>query len=66
MLIGCVFDVLKTRKVIAHCDSHNTASEKVMKKSVMIPKDSTGRRFYSKTEVISGKYLYEIENFKRN
>lgn len=53
MLIGCVFDVLKTRKVIAHCDSHNTASEKVMKKSVMIPKDSTGRRFYSKTGVIS-------------
>ncbi len=53
MLIRYAFDVLKARKVIAHCDSHNTASENVLKKSVMIPKDSTGRRFYSKTGVIS-------------
>ena len=59
-LIDHAFEVLKADRVQAHCDSRNTASEKVMKKLGMTLEDDTGTRFYPKTGVTSGEYLYVI------
>lgn len=61
-LIGYAFDVLSARKVIAHCDIRNSASEKVMKKLGMTLIDDSGTRFYEKTGVTSGELTYCIDN----
>ncbi len=61
-LIGYAFEVLSAKKVIAHCDIRNRASEKVMKKLGMTLKDNSGTRFYEKTGVTSGELMYCIEN----
>lgn len=60
-LIGYAFDVLLARKVIAHCDIRNSASEKVMKKLGMTLIDNSGTRVYEKTGVTSGELTYCIE-----
>lgn len=60
-LIGYAFEVLSAKKVIAHCDIRNRASEKVMKKLGMTLKDNSGTRFYEKTGVTSGELMYCIE-----
>lgn len=60
-LISYAFDVLKAERVQAHCDSRNIASEKVMKKVGMALVDDTGTRYYPRTNVTSGEYLYVIE-----
>lgn len=54
------FRELNASKIVAHCDSRNTASEKVMKKIGMSLVDDTGTRTYSRTGVTSGEYLYAI------
>lgn len=59
-LIDYAFHVLSARKVIAHCDSRNAASEKVMKNAGMHLADQRGTRFYPKTGVVSGELLYAI------
>ena len=56
------FEVLKAEKIQAHCDSRNQASEKVMKKLGMTLVDGTGTRYYPKTGVSSGEYLYAVKN----
>lgn len=60
-LIGYAFDVLLARKVIAHCDIRNSASEKVMKKLGMTLIDNSGTRVYEKTGVTSGELTYCID-----
>ncbi len=60
LLIEYAFNTLSVNKVIAHCDSSNAASEKVMIKLGMTLVDNSGTRIYPKTGVISGEYLYEI------
>lgn len=54
------FCVLQADLVQAHCDSRNTASEKVMKKLGMTLLDGTGTRCYPRTGVTAGEYLYAI------
>ena len=54
------FEVLNARKIQAHCDSRNKASENVMKKIGMTLVDDTGTRYYPKTGISSGEYLYAI------
>lgn len=60
-LVEYAFDFLGARKIIAHCDSKNKASEKVMMKIGMQLKDDTGIRTYPRTGVVSGEFLYELE-----
>ena len=60
-LIGYAFEKLSAKKVIAHCDIRNRASEKVMKKLGMTLTDNSGTRFYKKTGVTSGELTYCIE-----
>lgn len=52
------FDKLNARCIQAHCDSRNIASEKVMKKLGMKLADDKGTRYYPKTGVTAGEYLY--------
>ena len=59
-LTDYAFKVLNAEKVQAHCDSRNRASEKVMKKLGMTLVDDTGTRYYPKTGVSPGEYLYAI------
>ena len=54
------FESLNAEKIQAHCDNRNQASEKVMKKLGMTMVDDTGTRYYPKTGVSSGEYLYSI------
>lgn len=61
-LVDYGFKELGAKKIIAHCDSKNKASEKVMVKIGMKLKDDKGTRVYPKTGVVSGEYLYELEN----
>lgn len=63
-LILYAFDVLKADRVQAHCDSRNASSERVMKKLGMVLADSTGTRYYPKTNVTSGEFLYVIAHKK--
>lgn len=67
-LVGYAFDVLSAKKVIAHCDIRNRASEKVMQKLGMTLKDNSGTRFYEKTGVTAGELMYSIEksDYERN
>ena len=60
-LIEYAFGELSVQKVIAHCDSRNISSERVMQKIGMKRMDDTGTRYYPKTGVTSGEYLYAIE-----
>ncbi len=55
------FRKLGARKLIAHCDSRNKASERVMLKIGMKLKDANGTRIYPKTGIASGEYLYELD-----
>ena len=55
------FNVLNAEKIQAHCDSRNQASEKVMKKLGMTLVDGTGTRYYPRTGVSSGEYLYAVK-----
>ena len=55
------FNVLNAEKIQAHCDSRNQASEKVMNKLGMTLVDGTGTRYYPKTGVSSGEYLYAVK-----
>ena len=60
-LVDYGFKELGARKIIAHCDSRNKASEKVMVIIGMKLKDDKGTRTYPKTGVVSGEYLYELK-----
>jgi len=60
LLMEYAFNNLLVHKVISHCDSANAASENVMIKIGMTLVDNSGTRFYPKTGVTSGEYLYEI------
>ena len=60
-LIGYAFEQLSAKKVIAHCDIRNIASEKVMKKLGMTLINDSGTRFYERTGVTSGELTYCIE-----
>ncbi|MBP3459813.1 MAG: GNAT family N-acetyltransferase [Lachnospiraceae bacterium] len=64
LLIEYAFNNLLIHKVTSHCDSANSASEKVMIKIGMTLVDNSGTRFYPKTGVTSGEYLYEITKEK--
>ncbi len=57
-LMDYAFEELHAGIVRAHCDSRNQASEKVMKKLAMTLADDTGTRYYPKTGISSGEYLY--------
>ena len=57
-LMDYAFEELHAEKVQAHCDSRNQASEKVMRKLGMTLADDTGTRYYPKTGISSGEYLY--------
>lgn len=56
------FETLHADKIQAHCDSRNTASKKLMIKLGMKLEDNSGTRFYPKTGVTSGEYLYLLGN----
>ena len=60
-LISYAFNVLEAKRVQAHCDCRNIASENVMKKIGMQLIDNTGTRYYPKTNITSGEYLYAID-----
>ena len=62
-LTDYAFNELNAEKVQAHCDSRNLASEKVMKKIGMTLVDDTGTRYYPKTGITSGEYLYAIKKY---
>ena len=59
-LVDYAFEELHAEKIQAHCDSRNQASEKVMRKIGMILVDDKGTRYYPKTGVSSGEYLYAM------
>lgn len=59
-LIDYAFQDLMVKKVIAHCDSRNIFSEKVMQKLGMTLTDSSRTRYYPKKNMTSGEYQYEI------
>ena len=59
-LMYFAFDELNAVKIQAHCDSRNEASENVMKKLGMTLIDDAGTRYYPKTGISSGEYLYAI------
>lgn len=58
-VLGYAFGTLGAERVIAHCDSRNAASEKVMKKLGMKLSDNTKTRRY-RTGEISGELEYSI------
>lgn len=58
-VLGFAFGTLGAEKVIAHCDSRNTASENVMKKLGMKLTDSTQTRRY-RTGSVSGELEYAV------
>lgn len=60
-LVGYAFEVLSAKRVIAHCDVRNKASEKVMQKLGMTLADNSGIRFYEKTGVTAGELMYCID-----
>jgi RimJ/RimL family protein N-acetyltransferase len=60
-LMDHAFEELNAETVQAHCDSRNVASEKVMRKLGMTLIDDTGTRYYPKTGISSGEYLYAIK-----
>lgn len=60
-LVGYAFEVLSAKRVIAHCDVRNKASEKVMQKLGMTLDDNSGTRFYEKTGVTAGELMYCID-----
>lgn len=60
-LVGYAFEVLSAKRVIAHCDVRNKASEKVMQKLGMTLADNSGTRFYEKTGVTAGELMYCID-----
>lgn len=60
-LIKYAFETLNVSKIQAHCDSRNIASEKLMKKLGMKAIDKSGTRFYQKTGITSGEYLYAVQ-----
>lgn len=60
-LVGYAFEVLSAKRVIAHCDVRNKASEKVMQKLGMTFADNSGTRFYEKTGVTAGELMYCID-----
>ena len=60
-LVGYAFEVLSAKRVIAHCDVRNKASEKVMQKLGMTLADSSGTRFYEKTGITAGELMYCID-----
>lgn len=62
-LILYAFNGLKAKRVQAHCDCRNIASEIVMKKIGMRLIDSTGTRYYPKNDITSGEYLYAIDKY---
>ena len=55
------FRELGARKIIAHCDSKNTASFCVMKKIGMSLIDKSGTRTYPKTGAVSGEFTCAVE-----
>lgn len=59
-LLKYAFNTLKVDKITAHCDSKNIASEKVMKKLKMKLVSNNGTRYYPKTGITSGEYLYSV------
>ena len=63
-LMDYAFEELNAETVQAHCDSRNRASEKVMKKIGMTLADDTGTRYYPKTGISSGEYLYTRKKSK--
>lgn len=64
-LVDYAFGDLNAEEIRAHCDSRNHASEKVMRKLGMVLVDGTGTRYYPKTGVSSGEYLYAITKPKK-
>lgn len=60
-LVGYAFEVLLAKRVIAHCDVRNKASEKVMQKLGRTLADNSGTRFYEKTGVTAGELMYCID-----
>ena len=54
------FEDLNLDEITAHCDSRNIASERVMKKLKMKKISDDGTRYYPKTGITSGEYLYSI------
>ena len=60
-LADYAFQELKAEVLQAHCDCRNHASENVMKKIGMTLVDDTGTRYYPKTGITSGEYLYAIK-----
>ncbi len=59
-LVEYTFNELSVQRVIAHCDSRNISSERVMQKIGLKLMDDKGTRFYPKTGVTSGEYMYAI------
>ncbi len=59
-LFEYAFDVLRADRVQAHCDSRNAPSEHLMKKLGMTLLDASGTRYYPRTGIVSGEYLYAI------
>lgn len=60
-LITYAFTVLNADRVQAHCDSRNNASLHVMENAGMVLIDRAGTRYYPKTGITSGEYLYAID-----
>lgn len=54
------FEDLNIDEITAHCDSKNIASERVMKKLKMKKISDDGIRYYPKTGITSGEYMYSI------
>jgi len=65
-LIEYAFNTLSASKVMSHCDSANSASERVMQKLGMTLTDNTKTRFYPKTGITSGELQYEITREEYN
>ncbi len=59
-LINYAFENLDIEKIISYCDSKNIASESVMKKLKMKKVSDDRIRYYPKTGISSGEYLYSI------
>lgn len=63
-LFKYAFSNLSVDKITSHCDSKNIASESVMKKLKMKLVSDEGTRYYPKTGISSGEYLYSITKLK--
>ncbi len=59
-LLKYAFENLNIDVITSHCDSKNMASERVMKKLKMKMVSNDGLRYYPKTGISSGEYLYSI------